>query len=100
VLLTQHSPAVTEIILNNPRFVNSVDTEMIETLLPVVKQWYKTKKHPRMLLMTGTGDNFCSGGDMLQLYRAREDKSSSSILRHFFEKGYLLDYSMKTLNPF
>ncbi len=56
--------------LNNPDQMNAITTEMIESLVSVLK-FADFDKNIRVIVITGLGKSFCAGGDI----KAMEDKS-------------------------
>lgn len=50
------------ITLNRPKALNSLNTSMVEKLLPQLQEWEKTKS---LVIIKGAGDKaFCAGGDV------------------------------------
>ncbi len=101
VLLNHHSKYVSEIILNQPKSLNSLDLKMIKNLLKKVKHWLpegfsqaseaeesdfeKSRNIPKVVLMTGAGEKaFCAGGDIKALYNAKIKNENIKILKDFF----------------
>ena len=63
VIVEKHGD-VTEIRLNRPKALNSLDADMTATILQQLKA--NTSK---VLLMTGTGEtSYCAGGDIVAAY--------------------------------
>lgn len=101
VLYNQHSKYVSEIVLNQPKILNSLDLKMIKTLLKKVRHWVpdqidqtseteesdrdKMIEIPKVILMTGAGEKaFCAGGDIKTLYHAKIKNENTKILKDFF----------------
>lgn len=101
ILLNQHSKHVCEIVLNQPKSLNSLDLKMIKTLLKTVRNWVpedivltseteesdyeKNQNMPKVLLMTGAGEKaFCAGGDIKALYNAKIKNDNIKIIKDFF----------------
>jgi len=102
ILFNQHTKYVSEIVLNQPKSLNSVDLKMIKNLLKKVKhcipynnQLYASETEesdfeknlnvPKVILMTGAGDKaFCAGGDIKALYNAKIKNENIKILKDFF----------------
>ena len=109
VLFQKHNH-VMEIILNQPKKLNSLDIKMIKTLLRRVRQWMpenisssssdeeksereRTKKSeseedvPKVILMSGAGGKaFCAGGDVATLCRNKkpDNEKSDKEFKDFF----------------
>lgn len=96
VLLQEHSKHVVELRLNAPKALNAVDTQMCNDILTHVSKWNKEgAAAPKVCLMSGVGGKaFCAGGDIVSLYKAHKGDGDKSILKDFFAREYLLDYSL------
>jgi len=125
VLFQRHNNNLTEIILNQPKKLNSLDIKMIKVLLRKVRQWLpenisssssdeeKSERErgrksdteeevPRVVLMSGAGGkSFCAGGDVATLVKNRKpnDEKSDKEFKNFFRYEYLLDYSLTRMKP-
>lgn len=101
ILYNQHSKYVSEVVLNQPKALNSLDLKMIKTLLKRVRHWVpediyqsseteesdveKNVNVPKVVLMTGAGEKaFCAGGDIKALYNAKIKNENIKILKDFF----------------
>jgi 3-hydroxyisobutyryl-CoA hydrolase len=119
VLYKQTSKFVTEIILNQPKKLNSLDYRMVKNLLRRVRQWIpntpeyttsgeetdseeakKIGSHvPKVVIMTGAGEkSFCAGGDITNIYHLKK-KGDIKGAKDFFRYEYLLDYSLTKIQP-
>ena len=77
--------------------MNTIDTEMCNILIAELKKWrLRPKTCPRVLVLSGTGENaFCAGGDVVSLYKAEKKVPGYTItLRHFESRQYLLDFTL------
>jgi 3-hydroxyisobutyryl-CoA hydrolase len=114
VLYKDHSKSLTEVILNKPKSLNSLDLKMVKNLLKKIRLWIpfnidgfssegeinqQEKKVPKVVLFTGNGKAFCAGGDIVSLYHAKKENANHKILKDFFRYEYLLDYSITKLTP-
>ena len=64
VIVVEHGDDVTEIRLNRPKALNSLDAEMTATILKHIKA-----NKSKVLLMTGSGEtSYCAGGDIVAAY--------------------------------
>jgi len=112
IIYTNHSKFVSEITLNSPKSLNSLDNKMIKTLLKRVKKWvpnlemtsetedpeYKKFEIPKIVFMTGAGEKaFCAGGDVKSLYLAKVNDGNDKFVKDFFRYEYLLDYSLSQM---
>ncbi len=101
LLYNQHSKHVSEIVLNQPKTLNSLDLKMIKNLLKRVRHWVPEEIHqsseneesdleknlivPKVVLMSGAGEKaFCAGGDIKALYNAKIKNENIKILKDFF----------------
>lgn len=66
------------IILNRPDKCNALSREMIEMLQQAFEDLHQEKK-VRAVILTGTGNIFCSGTDMHQLKETMEDENAFQI---------------------
>jgi enoyl-CoA hydratase/carnithine racemase len=96
VLFNRLSAHVTEIKLNAPKALNAVDTDMCNDIITQLKSWQSaTTDKPRVCLMSGVGGKaFCAGGDIVSLYKAHKGDGDKSILKDFFAREYLMDFSL------
>ena len=112
ILYKNHSKFVSEITLNAPKSLNSLDLKMIKTLLKRVRHWVPTPEMtseaedveqkmsevPKIVLMTGAGEKaFCAGGDVKSLYLAKVNDGNDKLIKDFFRYEYLLDYSLSQM---
>jgi enoyl-CoA hydratase len=112
VIFKNHTKFVSEITLNSPKSLNSLDNKMIKTLFKRVKYWVpkleitsetedsdqKKLEIPKILLMTGAGEKaFCAGGDVKSLYLAKVNDGNDKLVKDFFRYEYLLDYSLSQM---
>lgn len=113
VLYNQHNEFVTEVTLNKPNKYNALDLKMIRDILKKVRLWVPynidgfssdssepaNSTKPKVVIFTGNGKAFCSGGDIISLYNAKTTGQNLRILTDFFRYEYLLDYSLTKLEP-
>jgi len=107
---------VSEIILNEPLKLNSLDYKMIRSMLRKIRRWVPlnldgfssddnlTKEEgivPKIVIMSGAGKAFCAGGDIATLYRIKKHQIAEEmkVLNNFFRYEYLLDYSLTKMTP-
>jgi 3-hydroxyisobutyryl-CoA hydrolase len=120
ILYLQHNDHVLEVLLNEPKKLNSLDSKMIRSLLRRVKRWvperessttdeevsgnesqeFKKNLIPKVLLMTGAGGkSFCAGGDISSLYHAKKNGENDQVIKDFFRYEYMLDYLLTRMRP-
>ncbi len=102
IIYEQLSPHVGEIKLNAPKNLNSLDFEMVHSIIKKLKVWQaKPDLAPRVLLMSGVGGKaFCAGGDIKLIYESGTGKADPKIKNQFFHDEYVLDYALTQMNPF
>jgi enoyl-CoA hydratase/carnithine racemase len=55
--------------LNRPKVLNCINTEMVETLLPLVVDWQQPGGDVKLVVIRGSGEKaFCAGGDLKFLH--------------------------------
>ncbi len=120
VLYLQHNKYVLEMILNDPKKLNSLDYQMIKSMLRRVKKWVperdasttdeeatenerqelKKAEVPRVVIMSGAGGkSFCAGGDIASLYNSKKNGEDDKIIKDFFRYEYMLDYLLTRMMP-
>ena len=83
VVITNHTKEFAEFKLNSPKTLNSLDMDMIDIMLGELKKW-KGSTAPEAMVISGVGGKaFCAGGDIVQLYKAR-DQPEPSVKYEFF----------------
>lgn len=89
VIVTRH-PSMMEIILNRPRVINALTTEMILRVRQALDEAIQEDQY-QFVLFLGTGNRgFCAGGDLKRLAKAVKEKSFS-VADEFFREEYGLD---------
>ncbi len=110
ILYKQHNRHTTEVILNQPKKLNSLDYKMVKGLLKRVQEWIpdniesssdedKEENLPKMVLFSGNGKAFCAGGDVATLVKQKNEKDGMKLNKNFFRYEYLLDYSITKMKP-
>ena len=108
VIYKQHNRFVTEITLNNPKSLNSLDMSMIKSLLKNCRRWLpendpqeqleslkeenknnnnkQENNIPKVVLMSGAGPKaFCAGGDVVSIYNLKKQNRPVSEVSEFFK---------------
>ena len=85
-----------EIILDRPRVINALTTEMILQVRQALDEAIQEDRY-QFILFLGTGNRgFCAGGDLKRLAKAVKEKSFS-IADEFFREEYGLDLLIRRL---
>jgi 2-(1,2-epoxy-1,2-dihydrophenyl)acetyl-CoA isomerase len=84
---------VAYITLNRPERLNSFDMKLGEELYDVLKN-IKTKQEIRAVIIKGTGKGFCGGGDVKEMYVA---KDKSQFLRDLTKAIHRCVIEMRTM---
>lgn len=73
VIFKEHSPAVHEWILDKQKVLNSIDTEMCQTMCDRLVHYHKNATTaPRLFFLSGAGEkSFCAGGDIVSIYKMK-----------------------------
>lgn len=87
--------------LNAPKNLNSIDLEMVNSMIYKLKEWHlNPSTAPKAVLVQGVGGKaFCAGGDIKNLYDASIGKEDPRVKSEFFAREYLLDYSLTQMKP-
>ena len=89
-VIVKRYPTMMEIILNRPRVINALTTEMILQIRRALDEAMERDRYQFVLLL-GTGHRgFCAGGDLKTLARAVKEKSFT-VADEFFQEEYALD---------
>jgi 2-(1,2-epoxy-1,2-dihydrophenyl)acetyl-CoA isomerase len=81
------------ILLNRPERLNSFDIKLGKELYSVLKE-IKTKSEIKAVVLKGTGKGFCGGGDVKEMYDA---KDKSQFLRELTKSIHLCVLEMRTM---
>ena len=84
---------VAYILLNRPQRLNSFDIKLGEELYNVLKE-INVKPEIRAVVLKGTGKGFCGGGDVKEMYDA---KDKSKFLRDLTKAIHLCVIEMRTM---
>jgi enoyl-CoA hydratase/carnithine racemase len=89
-VIVKRYPYMMEIILNRPRVINALITEMILQIRRALEEAMERDRY-QFVLLIGTGSRgFCAGGDLKTLARAVKEKSFP-VADEFFQEEYALD---------
>jgi enoyl-CoA hydratase/carnithine racemase len=87
MLKAEKSQNVLWLSLNNPNTSNSITYEMIDSLVTVLKK-AELDATVRVVVLTGEGKNFCSGGDLKNMQsRSEMFAGEANELRQRYEQG-------------
>lgn len=101
---TSHGKTIGIATLNAPKALNAVSHEMVELLLPRLRQWADDPA-VAVVVLQGAGDRaFCAGGDLHGLYRGLTTGDTTpapglpvpASIEGFFAEEYRLDHLIHT----
>ncbi len=85
--------------LNRPSALNALNLEMVDTLLPLVRDWQTPGGDVKLAVLRGTGGKaFCAGGDIAHLLECalgKRGKSPAEAMT-FFSREYALNNALGT----
>ena len=124
ILYIQHNKNVLEIVLNEPKKLNTLDIKMIRSMLKRVMQWLPENRYssatdeenatdserpgeevvvPKVVIMKGAGGkSFCAGGDLFKFFntKTKKDKEiSNKKIKDYFRNMYLMNYHISRIKP-
>jgi 2-(1,2-epoxy-1,2-dihydrophenyl)acetyl-CoA isomerase len=70
---------VAVITLNRPRKLNALTDEMMDVLLPAACRRADVDREARVVVLTGAGGNFCSGGDVKERIAAVQTRLRETL---------------------
>lgn len=89
-IVAEVSNGVGWIKLNRPRAINSLQADMVETVLALLEAW-QADNRVALVCVEGEGDKgLCAGGDMRALYD-RRDRDVIAYAERFFATEYRMD---------
>lgn len=86
------------ISLNRPKKLNSLNLNMVELILPRLREWEKSES-AKLIVLKGEGEKaLCAGGDVAALAQGIADKGAegSDAATHYFKEEFTLDHYMAT----
>jgi len=89
VIVNRH-PSMMEIILNRPRVINVLTTEMILQIRQALDEAMEKDRYQFVLFLGSGNRGFCAGGDLKRLAKAVKENFFSAA-EEFFEEEYALD---------
>jgi 3-hydroxyisobutyryl-CoA hydrolase len=97
ILIKTLNDNLTNIILNKPNKLNCLNTNMLKLL----NNYYDsilngTNKPPKYILLEGSGNSFCSGGDLKELYNYMIESKIDEVL-DFYNLELKADYNIGQL---
>ncbi|MCV2885236.1 enoyl-CoA hydratase/isomerase family protein [Aestuariibacter sp. AA17] len=86
--------------LNKPKALNALGQDMIDLLLPTLREWEKDDNIVSVFLDSEGDKAFCAGGDIVAMYKAMQAAPGDmpSSLQTFFTDEYTLDYLIHTFS--
>ena len=101
---TSHGKTIAIATLNAPKALNAVSHDMVELMLPRLRQWADDPA-VAVVVLRGAGDRaFCAGGDLHGLYRGLTTGDTTpapglpvpASIEGFFAEEYRLDHLIHT----
>ncbi|XP_049851333.1 3-hydroxyisobutyryl-CoA hydrolase, mitochondrial-like [Schistocerca gregaria] len=83
--------------IERPEALNSLNLDMVNALSEIYKNW-ENKHSVKMIIVKSDGRAFCSGGDVVSIYKA--SKNGTDLGNEFFRREYELNYFIHTLQLF
>jgi len=88
-----------KIVLNKPKALNALSTDMIEALQATLDLWAEDER-VKVVWIEGEGEKaFCAGGDVVMLYHSMQETAEGEVpakAHEFFTKEYQLDQTIHT----
>jgi enoyl-CoA hydratase/carnithine racemase len=86
-----------KIVLDKPKALNALSTDMIEAMQATLDDWAKDDQ-VKVVWIEGAGEKaFCAGGDVVMLYHSMQETSEGDVptkAHEFFTKEYCLDQTI------
>ncbi|KAL9557433.1 hypothetical protein MBANPS3_001373 [Mucor bainieri] len=83
--------------LNNPRFLNAADPEMVEMICSSLKKCERNSESIDMIFIRGAGSAFSAGGDLRVMAAGAQHPDKSDFLHKYLDHVYKSLYQLKTL---
>lgn len=99
LVLISNPPGLRVIDLNRPQALNSLNAEMVGTLLPLVQNWQTIGGDVKLVAVRGTGARaFCAGGDIRFLHECASSGTAAGRkpALDFFREEYTLNHAIGT----
>jgi 2-(1,2-epoxy-1,2-dihydrophenyl)acetyl-CoA isomerase len=90
---------VAVVTLNRPDRLNALTDQMMDELLPAVFQRANDDPLVRVIVLTGAGSNFCSGGDVQQRITAVQQRLRETITDRQHDLGEFVIPLLKAEKP-
>lgn len=78
IVVTQERPGIYSLRINRPEVYNALSFDVLDELGAALESL--AEKHPRVLLITGTGKAFCSGADLKEIQGFSPDRAEEFSL--------------------
>ncbi|MBC6416060.1 MAG: enoyl-CoA hydratase/isomerase family protein [Bdellovibrionales bacterium] len=107
ILFTEHKKSdqtiLLEVKLNNPKKLNALNYEMIESLNREFSKWIHREDLSAVFIHCVEGRAFCAGGDIVGLYHLiqenkKHEEKLLSVVKDFFHKEYTTNYLLRQFN--
>ncbi|MCO5589733.1 hypothetical protein L7F22_043701 [Adiantum nelumboides] len=95
-VITSNNGSTTTILLNRPKALNAIDTEMVQLISEGIDQAPTQNR----IILRGKGRALCSGGDVLAVVNAANSKDVATRQQAltFFKNEFELDYKIAMLD--
>ena len=61
--------------------MNALNYEMIQIFFEKLRSWHTTQQYPRVMILSGEGGlAFCAGGDIVSMYKAKQQGKDTKLL--------------------
>ncbi|KAM7508909.1 hypothetical protein LguiA_019362 [Lonicera macranthoides] len=95
-VLVEQNSGVRTIILNRPKQLNALSSQMISRLLELFLA-YEEDHNVKLIILKGKGRAFCAGGDVAAVVRDIKEGNWKLGAKYFW-KEFILNYVMATYN--
>ena len=98
-VLISNPPGLRVVDLNRPQALNSLNVEMINTMLPLFQDWKNTGPDVQLVAIRGTGARaFCAGGDIRFLHECASTGTAEGRkpAHDFFRDEYTMNHVIGT----
>ncbi len=91
VLVVKHENGLGELILNRPKALNSLNTDMLLIIQKALEEWKTDDSVQAVLLRSDLERALCAGGDIKMLHAAQESEENRQAAMNFFDIEYDVD---------
>ncbi|OAX40266.1 ClpP/crotonase [Rhizopogon vinicolor AM-OR11-026] len=95
-VLFESNGATRTFVLNRPKKLNALNTDMIKLMGPQLEKWSKSDLC-KIIIGTGVGRAFCAGGDVATVLQHSLDDTTRPKAIEFFKDEFEMDYILSAL---